>query len=195
MSLHSALHDERVNAAIAWTLTGVVAVTGLLDLSGGDLASGVFWVSVAAVTAIPAALSGDWTVIVPWPLPLVGVLAVALETTGISVEIGSYLALVTLAFVVVVELDIFTPVHMSRRFTVAFAAMTTLAVHAWWTVLRYYSDVWLGSEYLGSQTDLQWEIVSVTVVSIIVAGIFVWYLDRFEHFGSIEGPLVTEESP
>ena len=195
MSLRSPLHDERVNAAIAWALTGVVVVTGLLDVFGGDPVSGIFWLSVAVVTAIPAALTGDWTVIVPWPLPLVGVLAIVLETTGILADIGGYLALVALAFVVVVELDIFTPVHMSRRFTVAFAAMTTLAVHAWWTVLRYYSDLWLDSEYLGSETDLQWEILFVTVVSLVVAGFFVWYFERFEHFGSLEGPLVPDESP
>jgi hypothetical protein len=132
-------------------------------------------------------------VIVPWLLPFGAVVAVGLQTVERYPEVAGYIAVVTLALVAVIELDRFTRVDMSRRFTVAFAVMTTMALQAVWTVVQFASDRWLGSEYLGSQTELQIDIVAVTVVALVIGGFFVWYFDRFDHAGTVDRPLIPEE--
>ena len=48
---------------------------------------------------------------VPWPLPLVGAAAMIIWMLGIYGEIAGYLAIATLALIVVIELDAFTSVE------------------------------------------------------------------------------------
>jgi len=195
MSLSSVIRDERTNALLGWSLTGAVALAAVVDLLSGAVVWGAFWLLAVVAVGFPAVLTGDWTVIVPWPLPLCAVAAAALQVADVYAEIAGYLAVVTAALVVVVELDAFTPIEMSRRFTVGFAAMTTMAFQAWWAVAQFLSDQWLGSDYLSSETELQWDIVAVTGVALVVGGFFVWYFDRFDHAGATERPIVPDESP
>jgi hypothetical protein len=192
-SLGSVIHDQRTNALLGWGLTAVVAVVAASNLLSGSVAWGGFWLALVVGITLPAAVSRDWTVIVPWLLPFGAVVAVGLQTVERYPEVAGYIAVVTLALVAVIELDRFTRVDMSRRFTVAFAVMTTMALQAVWTVVQFASDRWLGSEYLGSQTELQIDIVAVTVVALVIGGFFVWYFDRFDHAGTVDRPLIPEE--
>lgn len=177
-SLGSAVHGPQTNARLGWALTAVVAVAGVGTLLAGGVAWGTLWLALAVALALPAAVSREWTLIVPWLLPLSAVVAVVLRTTGGFPETAGYVAVTTLALVVVVELDRFTRVDMSRYFTVGFAVMTTLALQAVWTVVQFASDRWLDTEFLRSQTELQVDFVVVTVVALVVGGLFVRYLDH-----------------
>lgn len=170
-------HGQQTNALLGWALTAVVAVAAVGTLLSGGVVWGGFWLALVVALALPAAVSREWTLIVPWLLPLSGVVAVVLRTTGGFPETAGYVAVTTLALVVVVELDRFTRVDMSREFTVGFAVMTTMALQAVWTVVQFASDRWLDTEFLRSQTELQVDFVVVTVVALVVGGIFVRYLD------------------
>jgi hypothetical protein len=186
-------HDPQTNAVLGWGLTAIVALLAASSLLGGSVVWGGFWLVLVVGIALPAAVSRDWTVIVPWQLPFSAAVAVGLQTTERYPEIAGYVAVATLALVAVIELDRFTRVDMSRRFTVAFAVMTTMAFQAVWTVVQFVSDWWLGSELLGSQTELQKDFVTVTVVALVLGGFFVWYFDRFGHAGTVDRPLIPEE--
>lgn len=184
-----ALHgDERANAILGWALTAVVAATAVESFLTGALLWGGFALLVVAVTAIPAVSTGDLTVFVHWPLLLSAALAAIVRAFGLFPEITGYVAVATLALVVVVELDEFTPVDMSRRFAVGFAVLTTMAVQALWTIAQYASDRWVGTEFLRSQTELQWDFVAVTVVGFLMGAVFLWYFDRVDGARSADRP-------
>ena len=125
---------------------------------------------------------------VPWPLVSIAVIAVLCGSAGFFPEIAGYVAIAALALLVAVELDVFTTVEMSRRFTVAFAVLTTLAVQGLWIIAQYYSDLWLGTDFLTTQTELQVDIVLVTLVGLAMGMIFEWYFARIQHVGSYKEP-------
>jgi hypothetical protein len=77
---------------------------------------------------------------------------------------------------------------LSRRFAVVFATMTTMSLQAFWIIAQYYSDRWLGTAFLRTQLELQWDIVYVTAVGIGLGILAEWYFARFEPVGSFERP-------
>lgn len=176
--------DERVNALLGWVLVGTLVVGTVESLrTGGVLWAGLTLV-VVAIAVVPPLVTRAWTVMVPWPILALGGVAVGLRAFGSAPEAAGYLTVATVALLTVVELDALTTVEMSRRFSVGFAALTTLAVQGWWIVAQYYSDRWLGTAFLRSQRELQWDIVLVTGVGVAVAAGFQWYFDRTDHVGS-----------
>jgi hypothetical protein len=187
------VHDERTNAGLAWLLLGVTGVVAVREVLGGTVLWGLFGLCLVLVVAVPALVARDRLVIVPWPLPALAAAAGVSRAYGVFPEVAGYLAIVTLALVVTVELDVYTPVNLSRRFVVAFAVLSTLAVQALWTVVQFYSDRWLGSDLLRSQVELQWDIVAVTVVAAVVGAAVVWYFERFSPAGT-GGTLTPEEA-
>ncbi|QLG47568.1 hypothetical protein [Natrinema halophilum] len=178
--LERLVHDERTNAAVGWLLVAIVALDGVSTfLRGAPLWAG-FELVIAVVASIPALTTRDWTAMVPWPLLSVAALAVIAVTIGAPFETTVYVVIATLALAVVVELETFTTVELSRRFAVAFAVLTTMALQALWTIVQFYSDRWLGTDYLRSQTELQWDFVLVTAVGLVLGGLFQWYVTRFK---------------
>lgn len=169
---------------LAWVLVGALVLGAVESLRAGGLLWTGLTLVVAVVAVVPPLARRAWTVMVPWPVVALGVLAVSVRAFGSNPEAAGYLTVATLALLVVVELDAHTSVEMSRRFAVGFAALTTLAVQGWWIVAQYYSDRWLGTTFLRSQRELQWDIVLVTGVGIAVAAGFQWYFGRTDHVGS-----------
>ncbi|WP_336343646.1 hypothetical protein [Halalkalicoccus ordinarius] len=191
--LRAVVHDERMNALIGWMLTGIVALTAVESLLTGAFLWGGVALLVVVVIAVPTVVTGEWTVMVPWPLPLVAAAAMIVRALGIYGEIAGYFAIATLALIVVIELDAFTLVEMTRRFAVAFAALMTLAVQGIWTIAQYYSDLWLGTGFLHSQRELQLDIVIVTGIGIAMGVLFEWYFEKMEHVGSHTSPIDLSE--
>jgi hypothetical protein len=191
--LRAVVHDERMNALIGWMLTGIVVLTAVESLlTDASLWAGVA-LPVAVAAAVPAVVTSQWSMMVPWPPLLVAAAAMIVRRFGIHVEIAGYFVVVALALIVVIELDAFTPVEMTRRFAVAFAALMTLAVQGVWTIAQYYSDLWLGTAFLHSQRELQLDIVVVTAIGITMAVVFEWYFEKVEHVGSHASPIGSSE--
>ncbi|WP_226006332.1 hypothetical protein [Natrinema salinisoli] len=195
MTLEGLVHDERTNAVIGWVLLGIVALDGIDGLLRDVPLWGAFELIVVAVASIPALATRDWTAMVSWPLLSVAAIAVVARVVGFPLEATAYLAIATLAIIVVVELIAFTSVELSHRFAVVFAVLTTVALQALWTVAQFYSDQWLGTEFLRSQTELQWDFVIVTAVGLVLGGIFQWYFVRFEPVGAVGRPTSDSRSP
>lgn len=184
MTLGELANGERVNAVIGWMMIGIVMLGAAESFLMNALLWGVFSLLVVAVAAIPALTNHDWMVMVPWPVLLVAAIAVVARAAEFYSEAAGYLAIATLALIVVVELEAFTPVELSRWFAVSFAVLTTLAIQSLWIITQFYSDLWLGTAFLTTQTELQEDIVIVSVVGVIVGGIFYWYFSRFEPAGT-----------
>nr|WP_277410181.1 hypothetical protein [Natrinema longum] len=174
-----------MNAAIGWLLTGIVVLGAIESVLTGVLLWGGFELVIVATVSVPALITGDWTAMVSWPLLAVAAFSVVASVAEFPSETVVYLAVATLALIVVVELETFASVELSRRFAVGFAMLTTMALQALWTVAQFYSDRWLGTAYLHSQTELQWDFVSVTVVGLVLGVLFQWYAGRFEPAGAV----------
>lgn len=192
---HSLAQNETTNAILVWGLLGVLLIIASLSVLTNNPQWGVFGVIVIALVALPAILTKDWKVMIPWPLGLFVTIPVGVRALGFSPELAGYVAISGLALVVVVEINAFTDVEMSRRIAVLFAALTTLAFQSWWIVGQYYSDRWFGTDFLQSQTELQWDLFAVMGVTLVMGGFFLWYFDRVEHVGSRERPVIPEKQP
>lgn len=188
MSLDELASAERANAIVSWVTLGVVA----LGAAGSLLSDALLWGSLSllfvGVASVPALVTRDPTAIVPWPLLAIAGVAVVAGTIDVYPEIAGYLAVATFALLVVVEIDVFTRVELGRRFAVGFSVLATMAVEALWIVAQFYSDRWLGTEFVSTQTELQEDIVIVTAVGCALGGLFYWYLARFEPAGTADRP-------
>lgn len=189
MRAFEALFDnERINAGIGWILTGAVVLAAIRNVLTNAFLWGGLTLLVAVVIAVPAFVSGDWTLMVPWPLVLVTASALLVRTFDLLPEMTGYVTIVAFALILVGELDAFTGVDMTRRFAVGFATLTAMATQGLWTVAQFYSDRWLGTAFLRSKTELQWDFVIVTVVAIIMGGLLEWYLRQVGHDGFRDRP-------
>lgn len=180
MDLDESVISERTNALVGWVLVVSLFLGAIERLLVGEFVWSLFWVLLVALLSAPAVATRDWRAMVPWPLPGLAVLALVARGAGVYPESAGYLSVVALALAVVVELDVFTPVEFSRRFAVVFAVLTTMAVEALWIIAQYYSDVWLETAFLSTQTELQEDIVAVSAVGFVVGGLFYWYLATVE---------------
>ncbi|WP_327051192.1 hypothetical protein [Halomicrococcus gelatinilyticus] len=186
VALDALVTSERLNAVVGWVSVAMVTLWAVESILTGDLLWGGFSLLLAAVASLPALTTRDWLAMVPWPLPFSAAVAVIARATELSTETAGYLGVATLALLVVVELDVFTSVELGRRFAVAFGVLTTMAVEALWIVAQFYSDRWLGTDFLTTQTELQEDIVIVTVVGFALGALFFWYFERVESAGAVE---------
>lgn len=186
--------DATTNAAVSWLLIAVVLLTAAVWLIEGSLLEAALAAAAAGILAVPSALRSDWRTMLPWPLGFAAAVGFLLRLFGVAPEVSGYVVVSAVALAVIVELDAFTDVEMSRRFAVLFALMTTIAVQTWWSIAQYYSDRWLGTAFIRSQTELQWDLVAVTAVSLAMSALFLWYFDRTEHVGSRRRPVIPEEA-
>lgn len=184
--------DREVNgrAVTGWTLIAVSALAAVITMVVGSPIWGAFVLTVAIVASLPALARRDWTAMVPWPLLAILAIGALSKGAGVYEETAGYLVIVALALIVVIELDTFTPVELSRRFAVVFGVMTAMAVEGLWIVVQFISDRYLGTGLLRSQVELQWDIVVVTVVAMTIGVLYRLYESRFDVRESVS---VTEQ--
>lgn len=195
MGVDDLVHGRRANAVIGWIVAGVLTLAAAMNVATNAVVWGGFSVFLVAVVAVPALVARDWTAMAPWPILSVATSAVIARVMGWYPEAAGYVAIATSAIVIVVELDVFTPVHLSRRFAVGFAVMTTLAIEAIWIIVQFFSDQLLGTGFLSTQAELQEDIVIVTVVGFAIGVTFYWYLTRVAPAGLVDGSATQEPSP
>ena len=131
----------------------------------------------------------------PWPVALAAAVGLVARSLRYAPEVTGYVVVSAVSLAVVVELDAFTGVEMSRRFAVLFALVTTIAFQTWWSIAQYYSDLWLGTDFIHSQAELQWDLVAVTAVSLAMSALSLWYFEHVDHVGSRQRPVIPEEAP
>lgn len=180
MSLRLFVVDDRVNAFLGWGMISVIFLVSAQSLVTNAILWGVFSLLVVIVTAVPAFITREWTAMVPWPLLAVVTGAVLARTFGLSPEIAGYLALAGFAIVIVVELVKFTAVELSQWFAIGFGVLTTLALEALWIIAQFYSDAFLDTEFLTTQTALQQDIALVTAIAFAVGITFQWLFGIFD---------------
>lgn len=168
------------NARIGWSVAVGVTLVAIWTLVSEPSLWSVFSLALVAIIALPAVVRRDTTTMAPWPLLAIAGLAATARIGGVFGETAGHVAIATLALLIVVELDVFTPIELSRRFAVVFAVLTTMAIEAIWIIVQYVTDIAVGTNYIRSQTALQKDIVLVSATSIAIGVVFYAYVRRLD---------------
>mgnify|MGYP006977846789 CR=1 FL=1 len=196
LDLADLLTDARTNVALAWVLVGVFALVAVESVLTDDLLWAAFAVAVAAVVVLPPLAARQVRRMPPWEVVLLAGLPVvgrAVATLQVTNTVATYLAIAALALLIAVDIHMFTPVRMSLGFAVLFVVVTTLAAAGLWALVRWGSDIYLGTELLlvpgpdGVLTDadrevieeaLMWEFVASGVAGLVAGLFFEGYIRR-----------------
>jgi hypothetical protein len=192
--LRGVVESRRINTALAWLLVCFLVVTAVGQFVEGELQWAGFTAAVAVFAVIPAVALRDPTSMLPWEvlflaaLPIIGRALVAGETVGgmtFTGRVTTYLAVAAVALIVAVELDVFTAVRMNHSFAIAFVVVTTMAAAGVWAVVRWASDVLVGTSFLFDgrpeaviEEALMWDFVAATVAGVFAGVLFEYYFRR-----------------
>lgn len=190
------LTDARPNAVAAWVLTVVALVAAVANaVAVAPLWAG-FALVVVVLALVPPLKYRDPTAMLPWEVLLLATLPllarVIVELAALRGDVVTYVAVAAIALVVAVELHLLTPVEMNERFAVGFVVTATMAAAGLWAVLRYGSDILLGTTLLlppggvgaseaalaTAEHDLMLEFVASFIAGIAAGALFEWYFRR-----------------
>jgi len=145
------LRDRRLNALLAWLVVGLFLTLGVGSVLDGQALWTVFAATLVFLAVLPPLAFRNVEAMLPWEmlllaaLPVAGRLFATIPATG---TLSTYLSVAAVALIVAVELHLFTPVKMTPRFAVVFVSVTTLATAGVWAVVRWVSDLLLGTAFL-----------------------------------------------
>lgn len=143
------LRDARLNAVLAWALGAFVTAVAVANLAAGSVLWAGFAAAIAVLALIPAAKFRSARAMLPWEVLALAALPLFARTiaplAAFRSDVASYLSVAALALLVAVELQLLTPVEMNHRFAVAFVVIATMGTAGAWAVIRYASDLALGT--------------------------------------------------
>jgi len=196
-ALVAIVEDQRVNAVLAWAFTLFLVAAAAAAAWRGHLLWAGFAGTVAVLGLLPAVAYGGPQVMLPWEVlalaaaPVVGRTFVVGQVVGgitLTGRVTTHLAVAAVALIVAVELDLFTPVRMTRSFAVAFVAVATTATAGVWAVAQWASDLHLGTTFLLDgrpeavvERAVMLDFVAATVVGLLAGLLFEWYFRRRAH--------------
>ncbi|WP_436908682.1 hypothetical protein [Halosimplex marinum] len=190
------LSSGRVNAALAWGFTALLALAAVQRLLSGRLVGAVVAATAVGLSTLPVALGRSRLRTVPWPVLALATLPFvvgSVEPTvyGLVVEGAGVAALGMLA---VVALQLTTTVRTTPRFAVAFVFLVTLAATGVWTVLSAAAATYFGGEFVETNAELMRVFTAATVGGVLGGLVFRWYFRRqLREEGSVGTEEVTAE--
>lgn len=194
--LANLLTSTRANLVLAWVLVGVFALVAIESLLTADYLWAAFAILVAAVVVLPPVAARQVRRMPPWEVVLLAGLPVAgraVATLQVTSTVATYLSIAALALLVAVDIHMFTPVEMNVTFAVLFVVVTTLAAAGLWALLRWGSDLYLGTELLldpgpdgvlteadreAIEDDLMREFVASGLAGLVAGLFFEGYIHR-----------------
>jgi len=182
------VEEGRRNAALAWLLTAFVALVAVRAALVGQLLWAGFCAGVVAIALFPPVGFRDPEAMVPWEVLALGalpVLARSVAAIPLTSRLTTHVSVAALALLVVVELDVFTPVRMTNWFAVLFVVIATMATAGTWALIQWLSDVYLGTEYMLTgapeaeiERGVMWDFVAATVAGVLAGVLFEGYFRR-----------------
>lgn len=184
--LDELLEAGRRNAVLAWLLIALLAGASVgVGIVVGPLWS-VFALTLLILAILPAVAFRSPTIMLPWEILFAASLPVVALAVGTPDPTGgflTYLAVAAIALVVAVEIETFTPIGLSPGFATGLVVVATLAAAGLWGVVRWGSDVYLGTGYITTNDALMTEWL-FSALAGLAAGIgFSIYLPRVANSG------------
>lgn len=135
---------------------------------------------VLVLSVLPAVAYRD-TVSAPWEILFVAALPFIHRIAGfhlLSNAAVSYISVSAVALLVVVELDEFTTLKTNSFFAVFLTAVVTIAMAGFWALMRWISDIYLGTALIISEEHLMWEFTGATAAGIVSGLLYHYYFKR-----------------
>ncbi len=198
-----------VGLYLAYLFQFLIAANVLLALSLAEY-SQVFTGAVAlGLTMVPAAVTRRWNITLPWAVSLLVALSLYLHITG---EILGYyeiyypyydkvahlisgITVAVLAFVIVLLLDRFSRLNLTRWMIVGFIIIAAVAMEGFWEIYEWLFDTFLGTNLQQGLDDTMLDMISVLIGAIAVALAGNRCLSRFSKEEIAGMMVVTEEAP
>lgn len=181
MALTALIEDDRTNAVVAWvvicTLALAAAASVVLDEPVWSLLAG----AAIAIAIVPAVVFQDLSVMPPWEVLVLMVLPTTSHFVTLPdtvADIAIFIAIVALSVLIAVELHVFSPVEMPPRFAAILVVLLTMATAGLWTIVQYTLDVFFGTALIEGQSQLMWDLIIATVVSVVGGPFFGYYFRR-----------------
>ena len=171
--------ESRFNAVVAWILTAALGVTAVLHFLFGSLVvMGVAGLATL-VAIVPMVVLGSWRRTVPWPMLLLAVLGLlAGFGTSLVGDVVFAAAIAALAILLVVVLQLTTPVRMTPGFAIGFVVIATMATASLWALGSAASARWLGTAFVETNDQLMLVFTGALLASLLSALAFRWYFRR-----------------
>ncbi|MDN5340056.1 MAG: hypothetical protein PWQ30_1165 [Euryarchaeota archaeon] len=189
---------------LAYLFQFLIAGNVLLALSLGEY-SQVFTGAVGLfLTLVPAIATRKWSITLPWQVNLLIAFLLYLHVAG---EIQGYyliyypyydkiahlvsgITVSVLAFVIVLLLDRFSRLNLSRWMIVGFIIIAAMAMEGFWEIYEWTFDTILGTNLQHGLDDTMLDMIFVLIGSIVVALAGNRYLSRYSK-EEITGRMVT----
>lgn len=181
--LGEVIEGDRSDALASWLIVAVLVLAAVASVAVGEPVWAVFVAGGLVIVLLPAAVRRDPSVMPPWEVLVFVALPIAsqfLDLPDVLADLTSYLALLAVGVLVVVELHVFSPVEMTPRFAVGFVVLVTMASAGVWAILQYASDVYFQTTLVGNKTTLMWDLVFATAISLVASPVFAVYFRWIE---------------
>ncbi|MDD3858262.1 MAG: hypothetical protein PHP43_09480 [Methanoculleus sp.] len=194
---------------LAYLFQFLIAVNILIAFSFGEYSQVFTGVIGLFLTLVPAIATRKWSVTLPWQVNLLIAFLLYLHVAG---EIQGYYLLYypyydkiahliagitvsILAFAIVLLLDRFSSLNLSRWMIVGFIVIAAMAMEGFWEIYEWTFDTVLGTNLQHGLDDTMLDMIFVLIGSIIVALIGNRRLQEFSKEEITERLVVAEEPP
>lgn len=181
MEAEDLFRDTRVNTVLAWIITLFIGLVFVESTLNWDRLWMVFSGFLFTLILIPTFYYKDVYVTLPWELLFIASIPVivrAFEVSILASQIATYVSFAAVALIIAVELHIFTSLKFSHGFSIGFLVVSTLAIGAVWSVIRFYMDSLLGTSYLTTNEALMYEWFKISVAGMFAGLLFDIYFRR-----------------
>lgn len=194
---------------LAYLFQFLIAVNVLIALSIGEYSQVFTGVIGLFLTMVPAIATRKWSITLPWQINLLIAFLLYLHVAG---EIQGYYLLYypyydkiahliagitvsILAFVIVLLLDRFSRLNLSRWMIVGFIIITAMAMEGFWEIYEWTFDTFLGTNLQHGLDDTMLDMIFVLIGSIIVALAGNRYLQEYSKEEITDKLVIAEEPP
>lgn len=189
---------------LAYLFQFLIAGNVLLALSLGEYSQVFTGVVGLFLTLVPAIATRKWSITLPWQVNLLIAFLLYLHVAG---EIQGYyliyypyydkiahlvsgITVSILAFAIVLLLDRFSRLNLSRWMIVGFIIIAAMAMEGFWEIYEWTFDTILGTNLQHGLDDTMLDMIFVLIGSIVVALAGNRYLSRYSK-EEITGRMVT----
>jgi hypothetical protein len=193
----------------AYLLQILIAANVLLAFSLGEYSQVFGGVVGLCLTLVPAVVTRRWSLTLPWQVNLLIALSLYLHVAG---EIQGFYVLYypyydkiahlvsgitvsVLAFVIVLLLDRFGRLNLTRWMIVGFIIIAAMAMEGFWEIYEWLFDTFLGTNLQYDLDDTMLDMISVLIGAIVVALAGNRYLTRFSKEEIAGRMVVSKEAP
>ncbi|BBL66968.1 hypothetical protein [Methanoculleus chikugoensis] len=194
---------------LAYLFQFLIAANILIALSLGEYSQVFTGVIGLFLTLVPAIATRRWSITLPWQVNLLIAFLLYLHVAG---EIQGYYLLYypyydkiahliagitvsVLAFAIVLLLDRFSRLNLTRWMIVGFIIITAMAMEGFWEIYEWTFDTFLGTNLQHGLDDTMLDMIFVLIGSVIVALAGNRYLSRFSKEEIAERLVIPKEPP